>query len=347
MRKTWDWLLFSQIIASGLISLLILYSMSSSLAASQLFYWIIGLCIFYIVAHLDFHIWKSLTIVFYIVSILLLLFLFIAGDPVRGSVRWIDLGFFRIQPSELAKASTILALASFFKERSAKDINNVVLSLLIILPPFILVLIQPDIGSSLTFLAIWFGIAFISGFKPRHIALLILSVIILTASFYEVLAPYQKQRISTFISPQRDPLGTGYNIIQSKIAVGSGNFLGKGFGKGSQSQLRFLPEAESDFMFASISEQLGLVGAGFLVSIFVWLISRIISVAREKKRYEQFLIIGIATLLIVQFTINVGMNLALLPVTGIPFPLVSYGGSSLLTTLFLLGLVFAINRKSN
>ncbi len=344
MRKTWDWLLFSQIIASGLISLLILYSMSKGLATNQLIYWIIGLCIFYIVAHLDYHIWQSLSKIFYIVSILLLLILFFTGDPIRGSVRWIDLGFFKIQPSELAKASTILALASFFRERSAKEINNVLLSLLLILPPFILVFIQPDIGSSLTFLAIWLGIVLVSGFKLKHIILLILASAIFIASFYEVLAPYQKQRISTFISPQRDPLGTGYNIIQSKIAIGSGNLLGKGFGKGSQSQLQFLPEAESDFMFASISEQLGLIGAGFLVIIFTWLISRIITITRDKKRYEQLLIIGIATLLIAQFTINVGMNLALLPVTGIPFPLISYGGSSLITTLFLLGLVFAINR---
>ena len=232
-----------------------------------------------------------------------------------------------------------------FRERSAKEINNVLLSLLLILPPFILVLIQPDIGSSLTFLAIWFGIVLISGFKTKHIILLILISVIFIASFYEVLAPYQKQRITTFISPQRDPLGTGYNIIQSKIAIGSGNLLGKGFGKGSQSQLQFLPEAESDFMFASISEQLGLIGSGFLVIIFTWLISRIITITRDKKRYEQLLIIGISALLIAQFTINVGMNLALLPVTGIPFPLVSYGGSSLITTLFLLGLVFAINRS--
>lgn len=345
MRKTWDWLLFSQITASGLISLLILYSMSSGLATNQLIYWIIGLCMFYIVAHLDYHIWQSFSKVFYIVSILLLFILMVTGDPIRGSVRWIDLGFFKIQPSELAKASTILALASFFRERSAREINNVLLSLLLILPPFILVFIQPDIGSSLTFLAIWFAVVIISGFKLKHIILLILISVIFIASFYEVLAPYQKQRITTFISPQRDPLGTGYNIIQSKIAIGSGNLFGKGFGKGSQSQLQFLPEAESDFMFASISEQLGLVGSGFLVTIFAWLISRIISIAREKKRYEQLLIIGISALLIAQFTINVGMNLALLPVTGIPFPLVSYGGSSLITTLFLLGLVFAINRS--
>lgn len=345
MKRKWDWPLFSQIIASGLISLLILRAINPSLAVNQLLFWIIGLCIFYVVSHLDFRIWQNYTVIFYVVAIALLVLLFIIGDPVRGSIRWIDLGIFRVQPSELAKASVILALAAFFKERSAGELKNLILSFLIILPPFILVLIQPDIGSSLTFLAIWFGAALVSGIRLKHVITIILLAVVLSTLFYEVLAPYQKQRIATFISPQKDPLGTGYNIIQSKIAVGSGNLFGKGFGKGSQSQLNFLPEAESDFMFASISEQLGLVGAGFLIVIFTWLISRLMAAANDRERYAQIIVIGVASLFIAQFTINVGMNLALLPVTGIPFPLVSYGGSSLLTTLLLLGIVFAINRS--
>lgn len=345
MRKKWDWLLFCQIIASGLISLLILLSINRSLATNQFIFWILGLGIFYVVSHLDYRIWQSFSKMFYVISILLLLLLFLVGDPVRGAVRWIDLGFVRIQPSELAKVAVILSLATFFKEKSAREFKNITLSLLLILPPFFLVLLQPDIGSSLTFLAIWLAVALVSGISAKNLALLLGGAIILVILLFEALAPYQKQRIATFINPEADPLGTGYNIIQSKIAVGSGLLFGKGFGKGSQSQLNFLPEAESDFMFASISEQLGLVGAGFLIIIFTWLIASIISQTKDKERYAQLVIIGIASLLAVQFTINVGMNLALLPVTGIPLPLVSYGGSSLLTTLLLLGIIFAINRS--
>lgn len=345
MARHWDWLLFCQIIASGLLSLLILTAINRNLATNQFIFWILGLGIFYIVSHLDFKIWLGFTKAFYIVSIALLVFLYFVGDPVRGAVRWIDLAFFRVQPSEIAKAAVILSLAAFFKEKSARDLKNVLTSIAIMLPPFLLVLIQPDIGSSLSFLAIWLAVVLVSGISIKHLTMLMVSAVIIIVLLFESLAPYQKQRLTTFFSPENDPLGTGYNIIQSKIAIGSGTLLGRGFGQGSQSQLNFLPEAESDFMFASIAEQLGLVGAGLLIIIFAWLIWRVVAEARDRERYSQILIIGIAALLIVQFTINVGMNLALLPVTGIPFPLVSYGGSSLLTTLFLLGLVFAIGKS--
>jgi len=181
---------------------------------------------------------------------------------------------------------------------------------------------------------------------PHLFLLFAIGAIILILS-YELLAPYQKNRILTFIDPNIDPLGTGYNIIQSKIAIGSGQLLGRGFAQGTQSQLKFLPEAESDFIFASITEQLGFAGAAVLTTIYAWLIIRIISFTKDKDRLGQLILIGITTFLVTQFTVNVGMNLALLPVTGITFPLVSYGGSSLLTTLFLLGIVYSILRHNH
>lgn len=343
MRKKWDWLLFAQILAIGLISLLIITSINKSLAINQFIYWLVGLAILYIISQINYHSWQVPTRFIYIGSLISLITLLIIGDPVRGSIRWIDLGFFRIQPSEIAKAASILLLANYYKDKSAKVIKNVIVSFLLILPAVLFVFIQPDIGNSLSFLAIWFGINVAAGFKITHIATFIIASMLLLLISYELLAPYQKNRLATFVNPGSDPLGTGYNIIQSKIAIGSGQFIGRGFGKGSQSQLNFLPEAESDFIFASIAEQLGFIGAGLLLLLFIWMITRIIAITKDKDRYGQLLIIGIVSFLIVQFMVNVGMNLAILPVTGITFPFVSYGGSSLLTCLFLVGIAYAVN----
>ncbi len=345
MRRNWDWLAFSQIIGIGSISLLIISSISTATAQNQFIFWALGLSVFYISSHLGFRVWEHYAKLLYLLSIFLLLILLFVADPVRGSIRWFDLGIFRVQPSEIAKITTLLVLVSFFKEKSAANIKNLFTSISIILPPFILVLIQPDIGSSLTFLAIWFGIVLVAGLKTKHLLAMLIASAVSIFMIYELLAPYQRQRITTFLSPEHDPLGTGYNIIQSKIAIGSGGFFGKGFGQGSQSILNFLPEAESDFIFASISEQLGFVGAGLLIILFAWLIQRVVAFSKDKERYAQLIIVGVVSLLGAQFVINVGMNLALLPVTGITFPLVSYGGSSLITTLFLLGVAFSVNRS--
>lgn len=343
MRKKWDWLLFAQILAIGLISLLIILSINKNLAQNQFIFWLVGLAVLYVVSQFNYHSWQTPTRFIYIGSLIALIALLVIGDPVRGSIRWIDLGFFRIQPSEVAKAASVLLLANFYKDKSARDIKNVIISFLMILPAILFVFIQPDLGNSLSFLAIWFGVNLAAGFQVKHIATFLFVSAVLLVIFYEMLAPYQKSRLATFVDPGSDPLGTGYNIIQSKIAIGSGKFLGRGFGKGSQSQLNFLPEAESDFIFASIAEQLGFIGSGLLLTLFVWMISRIIQVAKNKDRYAQLLIIGIVSFLITQFAVNVGMNLAILPVTGITFPFVSYGGSSLLTCLFLMGIVYAIS----
>lgn len=345
MKPRWDWLLFVQILAIGTISLLIISSISKSLALNQLVFWVIGLVILYISSQFDYENWKNLAVPIYIVSLVFLLVLLVIGNPVRGSVRWIDLGIFRIQPSEIAKAASIFLLATFYRDKSADQLKNLFVSFLIVLPAIALVLIQPDLGNTLAFFAIWLGISTAAGFKPKHMAILFVAAAVVGFSLFEMLAPYQKQRITSFINPSADPLGTGYNMIQSKIAVGSGGFLGKGFSRGSQSQLNFLPEAESDFIFASIAEQLGFLGAGLLIAIFSWMVMRLIGIAKAKDKFGQLLIVGVASFLILQFLISVGMNMGILPVTGITFPLVSYGGSSLLTTLFLLGVVFSVARK--
>lgn len=344
MRRKWDYLFLFVILALGAISLLIIYSISANLFKSQIIFWFIGLVLFAGFSFFDFRNWLKLAVPIYIGSIAALLILPFIGESVRGSVRWIDLGFFRIQPSEIAKIASILILSSFYANRTGREIKNLTLSFIIILPFAILVLIQPDIGNALTFFAIWLGISFAAGFKLKHIMFVGLIAAAIAIFAFEFLAPYQKERIASFISPESDPLGQGYNLIQSKIAVGAGQLTGRGLGHGSQSQLNFLPEAESDFIFASIAEQLGLIGSGLLVVFYFLLISRIISFAKTKDRFAQLILAGAISFFLLQFMVNVGMNMGLLPVTGITLPLVSYGGSSLLTTLFLLGIVSSIRR---
>lgn len=346
MKRQWDLLLFLQILAIGTISLLIISSISPVLFRNQLLFWVVGLAILYTVSHLDYSSWQKYSYIFYAGSLVVLLLLLLFGEPIRGSVRWIELVIFRFQPSEIAKVAVILALATFFNQRSTKYFKDVLISLAIVLPAIILIFLEPDIGNTFAFLAIWLGISYAAGMKARHIALLAVSAILSVLIFIQVLAPYQKERLASFIDPLSDPLGTGYNIIQSKIAIGSGQLLGKGYGHGSQSQLQFLPEAESDFIFAAIAEQLGLLGASLILFIFVWLFFKLIRIAQAADRFGQLIVVGATSYLLIQFIVNIGMNMGLFPVTGITLPLVSYGGSSLIINLFILGIIFSITRFS-
>ncbi len=346
-RRNLDFSLLFAILALGSISLLVIFSTDKNLAFSQFIFWLIGLSIMGLVSFFDFRNWQKLALPFYFVTIAALFVLLFIGDPVRGSVRWIDLGAFRFQPSEIAKIASIILLASFYKERSARELKKVIVSFLLILPAIILVLIQPDIGNALAFVAIWFGISLVSGFRPKQILASILLMALVGMVLFRLLAPYQKERIESFVNPQRDPLATGYQIIQSKIAIGSGQFLGRGLGRGSQSQLNFLPEAESDFIFASIAEQLGFLGAALAIFLYTFITVKILSLIKETADFGQLITIGAVSYFLLQFLVNVGMNLGLVPVTGITFPLVSYGGSSLISTLFLLGIIFSVKRLSS
>ena len=345
MSKKFDGLLFATIVALGAISILTIFAANRSLGLNQFIFWILGLGIFFFFSNFYYPNWYKIALPFYFVTTITLVVVFILGDPVRGSVRWFDLGIFRFQPSEIAKVGSILLLSSFYLKRSAQKINNLIISFLIVIPTFILIFIEPDIGSAVAIIAIWLGISFAAGLKIEHLLAVTLSFALLSVIAYELLAPFQKERIATFLAPQRDPLGAGYNIIQSQIAVGSGQIFGRGLGRGPQSQLNFLPESESDFIFASIAEQLGLVGAFLVIFLSTTLIIRLLIITKEGERFGQLIIIGIISLLIYQFTVNVGMNIGIVPVTGITLPLTSYGGSSLVSTLLLLAIAFSIKRQ--
>lgn len=344
MRKAWDWQFFLTILAIGSISLLVIFSLNRSLFVNQLFFWVLGIGVLWFFSYFDYKAWPKISTAFYIFTLFLLITLFIFGEATRGSIRWFDIGPFRLQPSEIAKAASVLMLASFFKDRDGSKIINVILGFLLITPALALILAQPDLGNALAFFAIWLGISISAGFRIKDVVAFLVIGLLASVMLYEVLAQYQKDRILTFINPARDPLGTGYHIIQSKIAVGSGQFLGKGLGNSTQSQLKFLPEAESDFIFASTAEQMGLLGSGLLISLFGFLLFKILNIASKFESYTRHILIGIFSFLSLQFLVNVGMNLGLLPVTGITLPLASYGGSSLITTLFLLSIVFSVKR---
>lgn len=344
MKEKFDRVTLFLILAIGSLSLLTTFAINRSLFTSQLIFWVLGLIVFYIASHFDHVTIKKIALPMYAICVILLSSLFLIGDPVRGSIRWIDLGFFRFQPSELTKVALIFLLADFFGKNSAGKLKNVILSLVIVGIPAALVFKEPDLGNSLSLLAIWGGMSLIAGLRVKHMVTIGFVVVLLVFLGVEFLSPYQKNRIETFLNPNNDPLGTGYNVIQSQIATGSGGIFGKGLGRGSQSQLNFLPEAESDFIFAAYVEQLGFLGAVLLLSLYTYLIYRILTSLSTPDTFSKLIISGTGSFLAFQFFVNVGMNMGILPVTGITLPLVSYGGSSLISTLFLIGVIFSIRR---
>ena len=267
------------------------------------------------------------------------------GEITRGSTRWISLGIINIQPSEFIKIAIILALSSILSSKTSKyiDIKSVILSLLILVPAFLLVFLQPDLGTSLVLVAVFLVLIFYSGVKLSYVLILILLFAISSAPIWFNLKEYQKDRVISFVNPSLDPLGTGYNALQSQIAIGSGRFTGKGLGGGTQSRLGFLPENNTDFVFASYSEEWGTVGSILLVTLyFITLYYLLILFSQVKSYFSKYVILGVMIVFWVHIFINIGMNIGLLPVTGIPLPFFSYGGSSFLALSIMLGIVNSV-----
>lgn len=324
------------------IGILIIFSTSATLAFQQFAYAIVGIILFFTISGSDYRIIRGLVKPALVVVFLLLVMVSIIGFETRGSVRWIPLGFFNIQPSEFAKPIIILFLASFWSERISTW-KNIFISLAWVFPILFLIFRQPDLGTTLTIASVWFIMLFVSKISFKKILLIVLLVAIVLPMGWFVLHDYQRQRILTFLSPGTDPLGQGYNIIQSTIAVGSGNFFGRGLGRGTQSRLQFLPEYRTDFVFASIAEELGFLGSVMIISIYSFIVVYCFWVGNRSDTYFGSLIsIGVAGMILFQTIVNIGMNTGILPVTGITLPLLSYGGSSLLATLISLGLVSSV-----
>jgi rod shape determining protein RodA len=293
---------------------------------------------------IDYRTLSSASVVLYFIGIALLILVLVLGKTKLGSTRWIDFGFFNFQPSEIFKVILILALSNFLVRKEEISVADFLIYLGMIALPVTLVLLEPDLGTAIIYVII--GIFLFLACRTKEVYILasgLLMVILSPIFWFFILRPYQRERIITFLDPGHDPFGSGYNVLQSTISVGSGGWLGRGLGHGLQSQLNFLPIAHTDFIFASLAEELGFIGAGLLLILFSILVFRIISIGvLAKDALGRYIAFGVAVMILFQVLINVGMNIGIMPVTGIPLPLISHGGSSLFSTMIALGIVGSI-----
>lgn len=324
------------------IGTLVIYSSSRELAIQQAIFAFFGFLIYFFISQFDYRSIKNLVLPFYIFVTVLLVVVIIIGAETRGVIRWIPLGIINIQPSELAKPALILMLALFWANNKPSWLN-IFKSLLWTTPIAIFIFKQPDLGSTLTILAIWITMIFASAVSYKKIFIVSLTFLLIIPLSWSALHDYQKQRITSFLAPESDPLGKGYNLIQSEIAVGSGQIFGRGLGRGTQSRLQFLPEFRTDFIFAAIAEEMGFLGSSMILSLYLFLIVYILRVSTHPyDRFGSLIIFGVCAMILFQTVVNIGMNIRLLPITGITLPLISYGGSSLIATLFCLGFVSSV-----
>lgn len=281
-------------------------------------------------------------------NLLLLLSVLVVGSVRFGAKRWFSLGLFSLQPSEFCKISFILALVRYVSDNSNRlhRFKVVLISLLICAVPMVLIIKQPDLGTAVVFLPILLLVLFAAGARISHLIYLIITGLASAPVLWHILRDYQQKRLLVFLNPNADPLGAGYTVIQSRIAIGSGGLLGKGWLSGTQNQLNFLPERHSDFIFSVIGEEWGLGGAILILGFFFLLIMLLLEVANATHDLRgKLLVVGVVTTLWFQIFINLAMTIGLVPVVGLPLPLVSYGGSSLVTTVTLIALAISVGLK--
>ena len=308
-----------------------------------------GLTIMIIVSLIDMEFWKKNAFYFYLIFLILLVWASFYGHIGKGSRRWIEISGFYFQPSEFMKIFIILSLAKFFDEKKIKDASDyffLVLPILIVLLPVGLILRQPDLGTAAIILFVCFLIFFIAGLSWKFFASIGFLMLMITPYLWSLLKNYQKQRILTLFNPENDPLGSGYHIIQSQIAIGSGGIFGKGWMKGTQSHLDFLPEKHTDFIFSMLGEEFGFLGTLSVVGLIIIITSITYSVANKFNRdfFNRVLAYGLISNFFFAAMINMSMVIGLLPVVGLPLPLVSYGGSSMITYFIGFGLILSMER---
>lgn len=390
--KDFDFIFLALVLFVVFLGLLTLYSASyneNGEAFKRQIIWVtIGLAIMFLFSHIPFRFWQSIAPFLYVFSLVFLIAVLFAG---RGVKRWISLGPISFQPSEFAKVSTVLFMADILSIRrfELKRLRSFLVPFLICLPPFILVFVEPDLGTSLVFLFIFFALAFYKGTRPIYIFLLASPFVSLLTAFHwgiwivwlifllfmiywgrtplnegvfvflvnvvvglinplvwQALLPYQRARLTGFLSPGTNPAGMGWQLLQSKIAIGSGGLFGKGFLEGTQKGLAFLPQKHTDFAFSSFAEEFGFIGAIILFSAFILMVLRGIKIARESRnQFASLFAFGLVSIVLFQGVINTGMTMGIFPVVGMPFPLLSYGGSSTLVFLGIAGLILGIGRQ--
>ncbi len=326
------------------LSVLVIYSSDPRAALTQFIVAAFGLVAYWFLSLMDFESLRRYVRFLYPFVLLSLLVVFVLGIETRGSLRWIQIAGFQIQPSEIAKPVMILFLADYWSKNLPSWIN-IGKSLLWILPVLALIFKQPDLGTALTIFMIWLVMLIGANISLAKLSVMGLSFGLFLPVVWFLLKDYQKARIATFLSPAEDPLGVGYNVIQSVIAVGSGQLLGRGLGRGTQSRLQFLPEFRTDFIFASIAEELGFIGSVIVLILYGLLLGHSFRIAaRTGSKFGSLLILGVLGMLFFQIVVNIGMNTGVVPVTGITLPLLSYGGSSIISTLISLGFIASVAR---
>ena len=347
--KNFDYILLACILLLGFISLITMYSTEGGKVLFHTKSHFIKLIVFtlmmLIFSFINIKFWFSIGYFSYFIVISLLFWTYFFGLTSSGSKRWIDLYFINLQPSELMKIFIILCLAKYFHRMKLENVNSIytiLTSLIIIILPMGLVIVQPDLGTSILIAISGIAVLWFVGINHKYFIYTVLGFLILLPFIIAFLKPYQKLRVLTFLNPDRDPLGAGYQIIQSKIAVGSGGIFGKGFLKGTQSYLEFLPEKHTDFIFTLFSEEFGFVGSALLLVIYAIIIYRIIAIGASSRSYfAKIFCYSFGAAIFVYITINMSMVLGLLPIVGSPLPIMSYGGSSMLATMIGFGIVMS------
>jgi len=351
-RKLWQihWLFVLLVCVTASIGIAMLYSAANGnfdpWASRQTIRLGIGLLVMVVVAVIDIRLWFKYAYVFYFFGLALLAAVEISGFIGMGAQRWINIGFANVQPSEVMKIALVLSLARYFHGRTVEEVVNpfyLVPPLAMVFVPVAMVLRQPDLGTALILVMASGAIFFLSGVRLWKFAVVIVGGLAAIPVAWQFLFDYQKKRVLFFLNPENDPLGAGYHIIQSKIALGSGGLFGKGFLQGTQAHLNFLPEKQTDFIFTMLAEEFGLVGGLVLIGLYLLLLIYGYAIAlRSRSQFGRLLGMGITTIFFLYIFINIAMVMGLIPVVGAPLPLISYGGTAMVTLLFGFGLLMGV-----
>jgi len=344
--------LFAAVAAISLFGVINMYGIigTGPVLTKHIIFVLVGLGLMIFFSFVNYRYFKNYSfpvLLFYFLSLGLLVLTFYS-QSIRGVNAWIVLGDFTLEPAELVKLILIILMAKYFSQRHThiNQFKYIAISGIYFILPIIIMLTQPDMGSAIILSMIWLGMILAAGINKKHLFLLLIVMVIVSyGTWMFVLKPYQKDRLVSFINPQADPLGTGYNLIQSQIAIGSGYWLGNGLGNGSQATLGFLPESHNDFVFAATAEQFGIVGVGLVLAVIAFIISRILAIGRAAmSNFGKLFSIGIAILIFAHTAIGASVNIGLMPITGLPFPFLSYGGSYLISLMGGLGILQSIKR---
>lgn len=342
-----DWFLILPVGILVVISLVTLFSLNSSFFKNQLVFLLVSVFVFLFFSQASYQILKIYSKPIYILSLILLGLVFFLGVESRGAARWYELFGFRIQFSEILKPFLAISFTSYIINKKAYTFRSLAEIFLLLFPITLLIFLQPDLGSALIYIGVVVSTTVFLGFSLKYFLGLILPVLAIFPIFWGFLHDYQRQRILTFFDPGKDPLGTSYNVIQSVISVGSGMIMGKGLGQGTQSGLRFLPERHTDFIFATISEQLGFVGTVIILLCFAFFLYKIYNIfLNSNDKFCKIFSVIIFFAFLIQIFTNIGMNIGIIPIVGVTLPFVSYGGSSLLSSFIFLGFLSSINKAS-